>query len=256
MFYLSGRGNLSRNSESSNEDEFGWYLGDGEIIEEKIYEKSFRSSRAVGFDETKSRSLKPTISIFTCNDANDKESANYSVSSDIPNEKKADKCLEKNDEIEMNSFDRRSSFKAQEIDLEMIENDATCDLFTSPIKSTGETDNFLGSDKPTVPNESRGFCYTPERLVRTQAYRILTPSPRYLSIPRHTVNGLEETSSRKFRGHRRKIGDLIDAKQFGKVSFALSNSKKKKIIATKYYFPSVDHFYRCFSFCFVVQARG
>ncbi|XP_043271117.1 uncharacterized protein [Venturia canescens] len=214
MFYLSGRGKLSRHPEANDEDQFGWYLGDGELVEDKIYKKSSRSSRLPGQvnDVDESISTNPTVTIITCNDISDHEPSNYSVSSDLKNEKTSLTAIE---HIEMNSFVKHLSSENQDIDLEMIENDANRGVFTSSIKSAGELDDSLSSENKKVDNESRGFCYTPERLVRTQAYRILTPSPRYLSIPRSAVNGIDDTNTRRLRGHRRKIGDLIDAKQFG-----------------------------------------
>lgn len=67
----------------------------------------------------------------------------------------------------------------------------------------------------TKSNMFQAICYTPERLVRSQEYRILTPSPRYLSIRQSRMTGeTEDHRNTSFRSQRR-LNYLIDSKQLG-----------------------------------------
>ena len=218
MFYLSGGGNLSRNPKTDTEDEFGWYLSEHEQIEEKIYNNPARIVRlpqSNGNNPVKATvtgfpSMDSTTSIVTSIDS--EEPKNLELPEDSTKRQNGDETDSATVEnIEMNSFERSNNL---ELDLDMIEGD-TDHVFTSAMRSSRDESDFLKTENETDDGCPRALSYTPERLVRSQEYRILTPSPRYYAIPRSIPNNIDSTIPRRYRGHRRRLGDLIDIKEFG-----------------------------------------
>lgn len=214
MFYLSGRGDLCGYPKSDRQDEFGWYFGDQERIEDKIYNDRER----IVVNGTKptvvvSSSLSSSTSMLTCTDSEEPE--DYSLVENFSKRENVDADSKPVENIEMHSFNRPDDL---ELDVDVIERDADR-VFTSSMRSTRDRSDSFRDENGSGEESPRAICYTPERLVRSQEYRILTPSPRCFGIPRSTPNGIDDASPKRYRGHRRRLGDLIDAKQFGEGLF-------------------------------------
>jgi len=59
------------------------------------------------------------------------------------------------------------------------------------------------------------ICYTPERLIRSQEYRILIPSPRCFTFSQARFTAENENREWKSRRCRKQLSRLIDSKQIG-----------------------------------------
>lgn len=71
------------------------------------------------------------------------------------------------------------------------------------------------SSPATVTSSERReeyICYTPERLIRSQEYRILIPSPRRFAYTQRLALENEDGDA-KYR--RKRLSRLIDSKQIG-----------------------------------------
>ncbi|KMQ95540.1 hypothetical protein RF55_4238 [Lasius niger] len=66
-----------------------------------------------------------------------------------------------------------------------------------------------------MKEESKVICYTPERLIRSQEYRILVPSPRHFTLSQARLRSENESGERKSRCCRKQLDCLIDSKQIG-----------------------------------------
>lgn len=78
-------------------------------------------------------------------------------------------------------------------------------------------DERYSNDSRSKPEALHGMCYTPERLVRSQEYRILAPSPRYLSISQPKIVQQKENLRKGFCC-RRQLNCFTDSKQPGMYS--------------------------------------
>lgn len=95
-----------------------------------------------------------------------------------------------------------------DLDLQLIEDD----VIESPCNCGASLSRVSGDDSS---EERSAFCYTPERLVRSLEYRILTPSPKYF-FDRAMENGPPfRDSSPKTPRFRRQLEVLIDSSQIG-----------------------------------------
>ncbi|XP_020289045.1 uncharacterized protein LOC109857288 isoform X2 [Pseudomyrmex gracilis] len=104
------------------------------------------------------------------------------------------------EELELGSLTRDN-----DLDIDLIEKDA---VETSDLPATDSSEGSIREE-----SETRAACYTPERLIRSQKYRILVPSPRCFIFPRFVAeNGSGE---RRFRHCRKRLSCLIDSKQIG-----------------------------------------
>ncbi|XP_076668066.1 uncharacterized protein LOC143368836 [Andrena cerasifolii] len=191
MFYLKGRrvNGDAKIKEASDEGDIGWWLNNEDDL---LSPTSSRSKDCQSLDSSES--------MFSCVDSEDSE--NYCLAQEVRSELN-DNC----ERIELRSLIH------EDIDVDLIEQDAIGkqpDVTPFPAKEAAE---YL--DEPMLkPRRSQGMCYTPERLVRSQEYRILTPSPRYLSISQARIMP-ENENPRKALRCRRRLNYLIDSKQVG-----------------------------------------
>ncbi|XP_012147118.1 uncharacterized protein LOC100879350 [Megachile rotundata] len=190
MFCLKGRNNTDgRFKETSREDDFGWWINN---------EDDFKSPRSNQTREC--QSLGSSESMLSCVDSDDSEC--YFLAQEFKDDYN-DNC----EKIELTSLIH------QDLDVDLIENDAIAkEEGVTTFAANGTKQYFDGTERKS--DRFQAICYTPERLVRTQEYRILTPSPRYLSISQSRVTPENENRSKTFRS-RRRLNYLIDPKQLG-----------------------------------------
>ncbi|CAK9830633.1 hypothetical protein ANTRET_LOCUS7771 [Anthophora retusa] len=188
MFCLKERSNVNPNfKQISNHNDFGWWLSD------ESDQKSSKSNRSKD-----RQSVGSSESMLSCVDSDDSE--NYFLAQEFKQE-----CNDNCEKIELTSLIHG------DLDVNLIEQDA--------IKKEAVVTPFPAKDvkrcsKQLESERSQGICYTPERLIRSHEYRILTPSPRYLSIsqPRTTS---ENENSRKMLRCRRRLNYSIESKEVG-----------------------------------------
>lgn len=71
-----------------------------------------------------------------------------------------------------------------------------------------------GSEVGNVKEERvNPVCYTPERLIRSQEYRILVPSPHRFAYSQARFTPENESGEWKF--HRKRLSRFIDPRQIG-----------------------------------------
>lgn len=63
--------------------------------------------------------------------------------------------------------------------------------------------------------EFKAICYTPERLIRSQEYRILVPSPRPFIFSQARIRPENKSRERKFHRCQKQSDLLIDSEQIG-----------------------------------------
>ncbi|KAK2582379.1 hypothetical protein KPH14_004708 [Odynerus spinipes] len=206
MFYLNGRGSggggarIDR-SPPSEEDEFGWFIGNVENVASSTLNESSNTKNCLSSDSS--------TSMLSCIDPDEQDV--YALASDFTkrseNKNKDDDNENICENIELSKLDR-----SKDLNLKLIENDADMDELglASPVKRNGFRDELAGGEP--IIQQPRGMCYTPERLVRCEEYRILIPSPRCLSISREKIHP-ENENSRKTRLSKRRLNSLIDSKQ-------------------------------------------
>lgn len=207
MFCLRGETNGdTKFKEILNQDDFGWWLSDEDDL------KSPTSARS------KDRlSLGSSESMFSCIDSDDTE--NYFLAQEFKQE-----CKECNyEKIELTSLIHEN------LDLNLIEQDA--------IRKESDVTPFLmederySNDSRSKPEALHGMCYTPERLVRSQEYRILAPSPRYLSISQPKIVQQKENLRKGFCC-RRQLNCFTDSKQPAMQLKSFAESRPREGIAS------------------------
>lgn len=179
MFYLDGRG--KHDSSSSNEDEekenFGWWL-----------------NNEIGKDH---QSSDPRLS--TCVDS-DNLTDSRSFVQDVSRQEQEESasCSEK---IELSSFSRDEF----ELAVDLIEKDPK------------ETSSWSMTEDNSIREESiKAISYTPERLILSQEYKILVPSPRHhFTFSQARFKAGNKTGGEKFHRCRKQLDRLIDSKQIG-----------------------------------------
>lgn len=204
MFYLSGRGNRGGTtridrSPSSEEDEFGWFVGSIE---------NAASSTLIENNNKTSISSDSSTSMLSCIDSDEQDA--YALASDFTkrsDNNDDDKICEDIELSPIKENSKDSNEKFIEADADMIEPG-----FKSPLRDNHFHDK-LAAGEPIV-QQPRGLCYTPERLVRCEEYRILIPSPRCLSISRERIHS-ENENSRKTRHTKRRQNYHNDSKEAG-----------------------------------------
>ncbi|EGI61866.1 PREDICTED: uncharacterized protein LOC105149533 isoform X2 [Acromyrmex echinatior] len=186
MFYLDGRDGTAAKYDSSSpngEENFGWWLNDREIVLSK--------SHHVGGH----RSLGSSMSILSCMDSDDSDSCSFA----------RDVSLQEQ-ESEISENIELISFTQNDLDIDLIERDAR--ETSSPLAIAINSECNVKKECITP------ICYTPERLIRSQEYRILTPSPRCFTFSQARFTA--ENESREWKSRRcRKQLSLIDSKQIG-----------------------------------------
>ncbi|XP_012059218.1 PREDICTED: uncharacterized protein LOC105622402 [Atta cephalotes] len=185
MFYLDGRDGTATKYDSSSpngEENFGWWLNNREIITILSKSHHVRDHRSL------------ESSILSCMDSDDSDSCSFAR--DVS-------CKEQESEIRENI--ELISFIQNDLDIDLIERDAR------------ET-----SSPPTISSECNvkkecitPICYTPERLIRSQEYRILIPSPRCFTFSQARFTAENENREWKSRRCRKQLSRLIDSKQIG-----------------------------------------
>lgn len=68
-------------------------------------------------------------------------------------------------------------------------------------------------NQDNIREEFKAICYTPERLIRSQEYRILVPSPRPFIFSQARIRPEDGNGERKFL--RKQLDCLIDSEQIG-----------------------------------------
>ncbi|XP_076178218.1 uncharacterized protein LOC143152228 [Ptiloglossa arizonensis] len=188
MFCLKRRNDgVTKIKETLTKDDFGWWLSNEDDLKSPISSRS-KDSLSVGSSE----------SMLSCIDSDNDES--YSLAQEFRQEQN-DNC----ERIELTSLIH------EDLDVDLIEEDAVgqeSNVAPFPAKEAESYFDETGSRS----HRSQGMCYTPERLVRSQEYRILTPSPRYLSISQARIMP-ENENQRKALRCRRRLNYLIDSKQ-------------------------------------------
>ncbi|XP_043490107.1 uncharacterized protein LOC122516397 [Polistes fuscatus] len=218
MFYLNGRtagGETARidRSPGNKEDEFGWFIGGLEY-----------PTNITGNNKNKDcRSSGSSTSMLSCIDSDEADA--YTFVSDYSKNPDDDNDVDDDDEtcenIELTTLTRNSN---DELDNDLIEMDAlrtdqsdtrTTTTTTTTTKTTQRKDHHLHDELAggePILQRTRGICYTPERLIRCEEYRILIPSPRFLSMSRMSS---ENENPRKTRLSKKRLNYLIDSKQTG-----------------------------------------
>ncbi|OAD54059.1 hypothetical protein WN48_08392 [Eufriesea mexicana] len=206
MFCLKGKNNDdAKFREMLRQDDFGWWLSDEDDL------KSPRSTRSRG-----RQSVGSSESMFSCIDSDDSES--YFLAQELKQEYN-DNC----EKIELTSLIHG------DLDVNLIEQDAICKE-TDVTRFVAEDATPCSNDPKSKSQGPRGMCYTPERLVRSQEYRILTPSPRYLSISQARIVPENENPQKAFHC-RRRLNCLIDSKQTDAMQLqAVVGSKSSEIV--------------------------
>ncbi|KAF3420145.1 hypothetical protein E2986_08982 [Frieseomelitta varia] len=209
MFCLKGRNSGdAKLKEMLKQDDFGWWLNNEDNL------KSPRTGRSKD-----RQSVGSTESMFSCVDSDDSDS--YFLAQEFKQE-----CNDNYEKIELTSLIN------EDLDINLIEQDAIendTDYF-APFQTE---DDGIRCSTDLKSQQSHGICYTPERLVRSQNYRILTPSPRYLSISQ--VRDMAENPW-KTSLCRRGLNYLIDSNQDGAMQLkAFMNPNPKEIVV-----PTID----------------
>ncbi|XP_054006352.1 uncharacterized protein LOC128891140 [Hylaeus anthracinus] len=191
MFCRKRNDGIAKLVENSNKDDFGWWLSN----ENKLNSSTTNQDKDC-------LSLGSSESMLSCIDSEDDDS--YSLAQEFRQERN-NNC----ERIEL------ASLIHEDLDVNLIEQDAIGKESEVTPFSAKEAENYFDESK----SKSRGFqavCYTPERLIKSQEYRILTPSPRYLSISQARIMP-ENENQRKALRCRRRLNYLIDSKQVGLV---------------------------------------
>ncbi|XP_012537530.2 uncharacterized protein LOC105837360 isoform X1 [Monomorium pharaonis] len=187
MFYLDGRDDdataAAHSSSSPNDEIFGWRLNDRKI--------------AVSPELHRVRNHRSPESSFY-NDSDD--SGSCSFARDVSRQEHESEIREN---IELRSFTR------DDLDIELIERDARVMSSSSPTTVTGGERDIKEEHCPISP-----VCYTPERLIRSQEYRILIPSSRRFAYSRE-VRFTPESESRESYRCQKRLSRLIDSGQIG-----------------------------------------
>ncbi|XP_043262512.1 uncharacterized protein LOC122403212 [Colletes gigas] len=190
MFCLKRRSNGDANlNETLNEDDFGWWLSKDE---DPMSPTSSQSKDCL--------SLESSESMLSCIDSDDNES--YSLAQEFGQERN-DNC----EKIEL------ASLIHDDLDVALIEQDAIGDEPEVAVFPAEEAEKYF-DESGSKSHGFHGICYTPERLIRSQEYRILTPSPHYLSISQARIMP-ENENQRKALRCRRRLNYLINSKQVG-----------------------------------------
>lgn len=178
MFYSDRRGGAAgkHDSSSSNEDE-----------KENF---GWWLNNEIGKDH-------PSSGPRLCVDSDDSaDSRNFVQNVSRQEQEESGSCSEK---IELSSFSRDES----ELDVDLIEKDAE------------ETSSWSMDENDSTREESKAICYTPERLIRSQEYKILVPSPRHFTFSQTRLRSGNKSGEGKFRRCRKQLDCLIDSKQIG-----------------------------------------
>ncbi|KAL6255168.1 hypothetical protein P5V15_013501 [Pogonomyrmex californicus] len=191
MFYLDGgdaavAAKYDSSSSLNEEENFGWWLGDREIP------LSPRSRIRMIRDHRSPDSFASTLS---CLDSDDSDSCSFAR--DVSRHEQESGICEK---IELISF-------GDDLDIDPIEGDAG-DRNSLPATISSEINE-------ECINPSASVCYTPERLIRSQEYRILTPSPRRYVCSQARFTPENEGREWRSRRCRKRLNRLIDSKQIG-----------------------------------------
>ncbi|XP_011156605.2 uncharacterized protein LOC105193738 isoform X2 [Solenopsis invicta] len=182
MFYLDGRDGAAAaakcgSSSPNGEEIFGWWLSDREIAVSPRSHR-VRDHRSPG---------------SSCIDSDD--SGSWSFVQNVSRQKYESGIHENN---EFSSFTR---------DTELIE------INTREMNSLSAT-VVTGSEVGNVKEERvNPVCYTPERLIRSQEYRILVPSPHRFAYSQARFTPENESGEWKF--HRKRLSRFIDPRQIG-----------------------------------------
>ncbi|XP_076657895.1 uncharacterized protein LOC143362011 [Halictus rubicundus] len=198
MFLAKGRGDRDEKlKETSNEDDYGWRMCNEDDP------KSPRSSRSKDCLSLDSASE----SMLSCIDSDLDDEETYSLAQEFKPDSNDD-C----EKIEL------ASMIHKDLDVELIERDAIAteepDLRGFSVQEAEKYFEESAGPK-SQRSRSQGVCYTPERLVKSQEYRILTPSARYLSISQSRLMPENESPWKALRS-RRRLNYLPDSKQVGR----------------------------------------
>ncbi|XP_011869471.1 PREDICTED: uncharacterized protein LOC105562913 [Vollenhovia emeryi] len=184
MFYLDGRDGAKYASSSPNDEEnFGWWLSDREIA-------VWPGSRRV----RNHRSPGSPASTPSCIDSDD----SGSFARDVSGQEQESGVYET---IEL------CTFAQGDLDVELIERDAR--ETSSPAAATG-------GERSAEEERVNPICYTPERLIRSQEYRILVPSPRRFTYSQARLAPENESGGWRYRRCRKRLlSRLIDSEEIG-----------------------------------------
>ncbi|RLU21870.1 hypothetical protein DMN91_006247 [Ooceraea biroi] len=181
MFHLDERDGTTKydSSSSLNKENFGWWLydRDREIVMSPAsnHNKDHRSSESscVNSDESDSHSF-------------------------VQNVSRQEHESEIGEKIEL------TSFAEDYLDVDLIEQD---------ISEKNKSATYESEGNDCEESKFGAVCYTPERLIRSQKYRILIPSPRYLILSQASFTPGNESTEQQ--SHRRRLSCLIDSKNIG-----------------------------------------
>ncbi|XP_012235919.1 putative leucine-rich repeat-containing protein DDB_G0290503 isoform X2 [Linepithema humile] len=102
--------------------------------------------------------------------------------------------------MELNSFQ-------DDLDIDLIERDV--------INETNYPPTTVNNNECEVKEEFKPRAYTPERLIKSQKYRILTPSPPYFVFSKAKLMSEEGNDKRKYQRCRKRLNGLLDSTQIG-----------------------------------------
>nr|XP_033328687.1 uncharacterized protein LOC117221665 isoform X1 [Megalopta genalis] len=194
MFLAKGRGNReAKSKETFSENDYGWRLCNED---DPRTPRSSRSKDCLSLDSA-------SESMLSCIDSDFDDDETYSLAQEFRLE-----LADNRETIEL------ASVVHKDLDAGITLRDATAKEPDAPTFPAEEAESYFEESAGPKSHRSRvrGICYTPERLVRSQEYRILTPSPRYLSISQTRLMS-ENESPRKAPRSRRRLNYLIDSKQ-------------------------------------------
>ncbi|EFN73859.1 hypothetical protein EAG_06501 [Camponotus floridanus] len=189
MFHLDGRRNTTAaakydSSSSEEEESFGWWLNPEIAVLQ--YGKDHRSSGPM-----------------SCYVDSDDSADNRSFVQDVARQEQ--ESGSSSEKIELGSFTRDDLDPDLEKDVEEMNS-----------WSMIEDDN-----QDNLREEFKAICYTPERLIRSQEYRILVPSPRPFIFSQARIRSENESRERKFHRCQKQSDRYIDSGQIGTMLLSL-----------------------------------
>lgn len=88
-------------------------------------------------------------------------------------------------------------------------------LISNIINVQNYAPTIVNSNEYKIKEEFEPRAYTPEKLIKSQRYRILTPSPPYFVFSKAKSMSEEENDKRKYQRCRKRLNSLLDSTQIG-----------------------------------------
>jgi len=89
------------------------------------------------------------------------------------------------------------------------------ELINNIINMQNYSPTTVNNNEYEIKEEFKPRAYTPERLIKSQKYRILTPSPPYFVFSKAKLISEEQNDKRKYQRCRKRLNSLLDSTQIG-----------------------------------------